>query len=106
MSCSAQRIANLAQALVPVVATHTKVTVADTVITASTSGVTAVGDYYLVQVETATVRMILNGTDPDATTGYRYTAGAELLLSKAEWLAARWVRETATSATLQVGQLS
>lgn len=109
MSCqAAQRIANLPHEFVPVVATHTVVDVTDSVLVvdSSTVALNAATGYVHVQVETAAVRLTLNGTTPSATVGFRYDAGVELLLSIAEWSASKWIREGSTSAKLQVGQYS
>ena len=107
MSAATKRISNLAHNLTPLPdAAHSKVTISSTIITASTSGVVASGDYYRIQVETNPVRVTYSATNPDATTGLRYVAGAEILLSRAEWLAAKWIREGASDATLQVVQLA
>lgn len=60
--------------------------------------------YLEIQVETAAVRVTVNGTDPDATTGFRQPAGTIVRMSRAEWLGSKWIREGATSAVLQVAQ--
>lgn len=106
MSSSANRCTNLPHEFVPVVADHGVVDVTDTVLDVDSSTV-ELNDktgYIHVQVETAAVRLTFNGTTPSATVGFRYEAGVELILSRAEWLASKWIREGSTSAKLQVAQ--
>lgn len=109
MGPSAVKVTNLSHDLVPVAdVAHGKIDVTGTVLDV-TAATLVLGDRctnLFVQIETAPVRLVLNdATTPDATTGLRYDEGAELMLSRQEWLASQWIREGATSAVLQVVQL-
>lgn len=100
------RTVNLPHEFVPAQSTHGVIAVTDTVldVSAATLELNELTGYLHVQVETAAVRLTLGGDTPDASTGIRYDAGVELIMSRSEWLASKWVREGATSAVLQVMQ--
>lgn len=60
-----------------------------------------------IQVETADIRMTINGTAPTSTLGFLlpFTGTAIILLSREEALAAK-VIQMAANATVQIGQYS
>lgn len=61
--------------------------------------------FVVISTETAPLRLTVDGrTDPTATLGFRYPAGCEVVLSRGEAENARLIRETATSAAIQVAQ--
>lgn len=62
-------------------------------------------EHVQVYVEGADVRLTVNGTAPVAgTIGEPQFEASSLIMSRAEWDAAKWIREDATDATLQIMQ--
>lgn len=64
-------------------------------------------EFVVVRVETASLRLTIdNQTNPTTTLGFQYPVGSEILLSRAEAENARMIRDTATSAAIQVAQFT
>lgn len=61
-------------------------------------------DYVMVQIETAEVRYCPDGTAPTTTLGIKLTPGQTVLLSLSEANQAKWIRGTASDASLQIAQ--
>lgn len=99
-------VSNLEQALKPIVgASHLTQAISSSAVAASSiANVHADAKFFYIQVETATVRLTLNGTAPTSSVGFRRVAGWEGILSRSEFLASKWIRESA-DATLQIAQL-
>lgn len=60
--------------------------------------------YVLLNVETAAIRLTLNGTAPTSTLGFNYATATEILLSRAEALTCQVIRATAADGALQAAQ--
>lgn len=83
-------------------------TVAGTAVSLADLGVTIHKNtkFVLVTVETASLRLTVNGTTPTSTLGFLKDTSCEILLSEEEAVNAKLIRSTATSATIQVAQFS
>ena len=60
--------------------------------------------FVVIKVETAAVRMTVNGTTPTSTKGFNFIADTEIVLSKAEADLAQFIRSTGADGALQVAQ--
>lgn len=60
--------------------------------------------FVLLKVETAAIRLTVNGTTPTTTKGFDNAVGSEILLSKAEAENAQVIRSTGADGALQVAQ--
>lgn len=72
----------------------------------TTSGITkgALTKLFVITVDGVAIRLTLDGsTSPTSTIGLSYPAGAELRMSRAEFLAAKFITASGT-ATLQIAQ--
>lgn len=60
--------------------------------------------FVVIKVETAAIRLTVQGTTPTSTLGFNFLADTQIVLSKAEAEKCKIIRATGTDAALQVAQ--